>query len=228
MKPTTPPTPWNKRLLESTRGRIVALLRRAARTVNELAETLDLTDNAVRAHLTTLERDGLVQQSGVRRGPRKPHQAYTLTPEAEQLFPKAYGPVLHELLDVLAERLTLQEREDALREVGRRLAAQHLSRRPRGSDSDSNGGTMAARLQQAVALLGELGGLAEAGTGEGGQVVIRGYSCPLAAAVPGYPEVCRLAETLLAEVVGAPVQERCEREASPLRCCFEVQAAETG
>ena len=35
-----------------------------------LADALGLTDNAVRAHLFAVERDGLVRPSGTRRGPR--------------------------------------------------------------------------------------------------------------------------------------------------------------
>ena len=34
---------------------------------------------------------------------------------------------------------------------------------------------------------------------------------PLAAVVPGHPEVCRLAASLLTELVGVPVQEHCDR-----------------
>lgn len=59
---------WNQRFLSSTRGQIILLLRRKSRTVEGLAQELRLTDNAVRAHLATLERDGLVLQRGVRRG----------------------------------------------------------------------------------------------------------------------------------------------------------------
>src|SRR5437660_5275336 len=93
---------WNQRFFASTRGRIVMLLRRSSRTVDELALDLSLTDNAVRAHLATLERDGLVHQSGARRGGSKPASLYALSAEAEQLFPRAYASVLHHLLDVLA------------------------------------------------------------------------------------------------------------------------------
>jgi len=57
-------TGWRARLMESTRGKILDLLRSKERTVNELAAALGLTDNAVRAHLLSLERDGLVHQSG--------------------------------------------------------------------------------------------------------------------------------------------------------------------
>ena len=79
----------DERFFESTRGQIVTLLRSSACTVEDLAEELKLTDNAVRAHLATLERDGLIRQSGLRRGPRKPHFTYVLTDEADKLFPKA-------------------------------------------------------------------------------------------------------------------------------------------
>ena len=61
----------DKRFFESTRGQIVTILRASPCTVEELAGKLELTNNAVRAHLLTLERDGLVRQSGLRRGPRK-------------------------------------------------------------------------------------------------------------------------------------------------------------
>src|SRR5438067_2004438 len=92
------------RFWASTRGQILDLLRRGTETVNDLAAALGLTDNAVRAHLTALERDGLVRPSGTRRGPRKPTVTYALSPEAEQLFPKEYGPILRQLLDVLKDR----------------------------------------------------------------------------------------------------------------------------
>src|SRR5947209_17642929 len=115
-------TTWNSRFFASTRGKIVTLLRRASRTVDELAQALDLTDNAVRAHLATLERDGFVQQRGERRGSGKPAYVYDLAPQAEQLFPKAYGPVLHQLQAVLSARMSPEELEAALREAGRGIA----------------------------------------------------------------------------------------------------------
>ena len=48
-----------------------------------------------------------------------------------------------------------------------------------------------ARLEGAVAMLDELGGLAEIEEREGG-LVIRGYGCPLAAVIPDHPEACRI------------------------------------
>ncbi len=52
-------TKLGQNFFKSTRGQIVGLLRRGVGTVEELASELEVTDNAVRAHLATLERDGL-------------------------------------------------------------------------------------------------------------------------------------------------------------------------
>jgi predicted ArsR family transcriptional regulator len=205
-------TKHDQRFFDSTRGRVVNLLRGGVSTVEELAQRLELTDNAVRAHLVTLERDGLVQQSGVRRGARKPHFTYSLTSAAEKLFPKAYDALFNQLLVVLKERLDEQEIETVLREVGSSLAAGAAS----GHEDD-----LGSRVQKALKVLAAIGGAAEVEQLED-KFVIQSSGCPLAAAVSVHPEVCRLAETLISEIVKAPVQECCDRESNP-RCRFEIK-----
>ena len=202
----------DKRFFESTRGQIVTILRGSPCTVDELAGKLELTDNAVRAHLLSLERDGLVRQGGLRRGPRKPHFTYELTPEADALFPKAYDALLNQLIAVLKSRLTPAEIEDVLREVGRAVAADA----PEALDLDS-------RLKIAVKVLESIGGAAEIERDEE-RIMIAATGCPLAAAVMVHPEVCRLAETLVAEIVKVPVEEKCDREGRP-KCRFEIKNA---
>src|SRR5829696_4522956 len=143
----------DKRFFDSTRGQIVTLLRSAPSTVEELAGKLNLTDNGVRAHLATLERDGLVKQSGLRRGPRKPHFTYVLTEEADRLFPKAYDALLNQLIAVLKTRLDPIQIEEVLREVGRAVAADVAP----GKDGSIDG-----RVQTALKVLEAIGGAAEA------------------------------------------------------------------
>ena len=76
------------------------------------------------------------------------------------------------------------------------------------------------RLQKGLAALEAIGGAARIEK-DGGKCVIRSEGCPLAAAVTEHPEVCRLAETLLSEIIGTEVREQCDREGSP-RCRFEI------
>lgn len=205
-------TPWDQRFFTSSRGQIVALLRRSARTVEELAKALDLTLNAVRVHLAALGRDGLVQQRGTvsRSTSGKPAYVYELTPAAENLFPKAYEPMLRELLGVLGEQLTSEESRALLSRVGRRMA--------RGRTVAQGG--LSAQLEACVEILNNLGGLAEVEE-RNGTFIIRSYNCPASAVVVEHPEVCRVMETLLNELMDAAVSEHCDREGRP-QCCFEA------
>lgn len=198
---------WDRRFFSTTRGRIVALLRRASATVDELAGSLGLTDNAVRAQLVTLERDGLVAAGEARRGVSKPAIAYALTSEAERLFARGYAPLLDALLAELGEEREPGGMESTLRAAGRRLAA--------GADA---AGPIEARLATAVGVLNGLGGCAEWQIDDG-RAIIRGYGCPLAEVTARHPEVCVLAEELVGAVIGVPMQERCERGGHP-RCHF--------
>ena len=209
-------TKFDTRFFDSTRGRLVTLLRGTTKTVNELAEELELTDNAVRAHLLSLERDGLIKQSGIQRGTRKPHFAYQLTEEAEQLFPKAYDALLNQLIAVLKGQLTPSALEEVLREVGHSLADDQAASKKNGD--------MESRIARALAALESIGGAARVEK-KNEALVIRSESCPLATAVAAHPEVCRLAETLLSDIAGVEVREHCDREGSP-RCRFEVIGSE--
>jgi predicted ArsR family transcriptional regulator len=205
------PTKLDKRFFDSSRGRIVTSLRGSAKTVNELAAELALTDNAVRAHLLSLERDGLIKQQGVQRGTRKPHFTYELTSEADSLFPKAYDALLNQLITALKGRLTPAALDQVLREVGRSLAA--------NANSDRKD-DLETRVGNALTALEAIGGAARSEK-EGDKLVIRSGSCPLATAVAQHPEVCRLTEALLSEIIGQTVRERCDRTGPP-RCAFEI------
>lgn len=205
--------PITQRFHESTRGRIVALLRARSRTVDELAGELGLTDNAVRPHLMALERDGMVRQVGVRRGEGagKPAVLFELHPDAEPMLSRAYAPVLSALLEVLTEELSTTQTRKVLRETGKRLAAA-VGRAP---------GDLKARARAAAAVLTALGGAVHVEERRG-SVTLRGAACPLATAVRRSPHVCGAVESLVAEVSGARVTECCDRSDRP-HCCFELR-----
>lgn len=193
-----------------TAGCLAGLLRVREHTVDELASALGLTGNAVRLHLTRLEKDHLVRRVGLRPGVSRPSVVYALTPECELLYSRAYVPVLTQLLHVLATKLGRAKFDALLRQVGREL----MAGRPRPT------GALRQRAEQGSALLNELGGLTHVAR-ERGTLVIRGDSCPLAAATRDHPEACSAVESLLIAFVDAPVRSCCEREGG-MRCCFTI------
>ena len=200
----------SQRFFDSTRGRIVSYLRGSQATVNELSEHLELTDNAVRAHLLTLERDGLVKQSGMRKGARKPHFAYELTSEGEHLFPKAYDALLNQFIRVFKDRLSPKAFTEALNAVGRSLAADQKTTARKVS--------LERRVQSALSTLEAIGGNPRLER-RNEALIITSQNCPLAAIVAEHPESCQMVETLISELVGVEVEEQCNRTDTP-RCCF--------
>ncbi len=207
---------WEKSVGGAVRGRIIALLRRKERSVEELASELGVTDNAVRAQLQSLERDGVVHQSGIRREGTvgKPPTMFAISPAAESLFSSAYAPVLRALLASLETRLDHQQLDDVFREVGRRLA-ENIEVGGGELPNDAEG-----RARAAAAVLTALG--AEIDVERAGDAyVLRGHACPLSDAVRAQPKVCHAIEELVAGVTGTAVRQCCDRAGQP-KCCFEV------
>jgi predicted ArsR family transcriptional regulator len=190
---------------------MLELLRRGAMTVDELAVALDVTRTAVRGQLATLQHDGLVEERDSRRGTSKPSRTYGVTTQGELLFSRAYIPILTQLLHVLSRRLSPEEFDSVMHEVGRGMMADRAP--PRGS--------LRERVVGASSLLNELGGLSDVDE-EDGLYVIRSHGCPIAAATAEHPQACNALESLLSEFVGAKVLKCCDRYDRE-RCCFEIR-----
>lgn len=208
--------PIGRSSLAGTRGRIIDLIRRSPSSVTEIASQLGLSYNAVRTHLTALERDGLIVRGGLRRGETRPFTVYELAAGVDDALSRAYMPFASHLMRALGERLSDAALGDLMRDVGRRLAREWPRTR----------GPLAKRVDAASALLQELGAPNEVERMPAA-LRIRGYGCLLAAAVHDQPHVCHAMESLLEELIGVPVRECCERGAHP-RCCFEVQVPARG
>lgn len=194
----------------TTTGRILTLLRRQKQTVDDLAATLSLSDNAVRNQIYSLERDGLVTVDGTRRGSGKPAWVYGLSPEADRLFPKPYALILDHLLDAMDERMPAAEVQATLEDVGRRMAD---AVGPLPEDET-------AMFAAVVSAFADIGGLAEIETLDDGHA-IQGFDCPMSRTVSGHPHACQILQSMLETLLDRPVTEACDRSSSP-RCRFLV------
>src|SRR4030081_3041120 len=192
---------WQRQFGKSTRGRVVALLRRGERSVEELAQALGLTDNAVRAQLALLEREGVVRSVGIRRDGTvgKPAPLFGVAPAAAALFSSAYAPMLSALLAELGERMPPRQLVALLRSAGRRLAPTL----PASATFDDPARASAAYLT----ALGADADLVQTSAG----YEIRGHGCVLSDAVATCPATCQAVEELLSDVTGTTVRERCDR-----------------
>lgn len=193
---------------------VLEAVRRGHRTVNALANELGVTDNAVRLHLTALERDGLVARSGTLRSGRagQPAAEYDLTTAGELALSRAYPSALTALVSALAERLDGRSMRAIFADAGRRLA-EVASPAPAA-------GTFAERAEACASLLETLGGSVSL-TASRREALIKGAGCPLAAAVREEPATCVLVEALLAKHGNVDVTQVCEHGDRP-QCRFRL------
>lgn len=201
--------------LGRTRGELLRLLRRSALSVNELAAALGITDNAVRTHLAAMQRDGMVQPAGLERlTGGKPAQLFEITEQAEEMYPKAYAVVLGGMIQLLEERDGREAVVALLRALGARA----------GGAAKITAADTVTRVQAAGGALRQLGGDVEVVRTDGGWR-IQGFGCPLSGVVGEHEELCKMVESLVAEISGQPVRECCDRSGRP-RCAFAVEAGD--
>jgi len=204
---------WLERLAGGTRLQILQLLLASDRTVQEIAEEIGVSANAIRGHMTSMASDGLVVEAGVRRDTGgKPAVEYAISELADELFPKAYAGVLEGLLAVLEERLGADEVRDILRVVGERSA----------TPADGN---PEERVGVAVEVLRSLGATVEARPTDGG-FMIESCNCVVSAVSRNDPKICSLAEAAVGTITGGRVHEVCRRNGRP-RCAFQVDFPES-
>jgi DeoR family transcriptional regulator, suf operon transcriptional repressor len=202
-----------KQFFETTRGRIVALLRRGPMTTDEIAAELDVTPNAIRAHITSMEADRILARVGRRAGATRPSQLFELTADVEQLLSRAYIPLLTQIVQVVTTTMSDEALDRVMRQAGKSLAHEL-------TDGKRLTGSRTRRVARASELMNEeLGAVTY--VEHDGQLRILGRGCPLAALTGKHPAVCRAIESLLAEILNTPVHECCDRGGRP-RCCFEV------
>lgn len=158
-------------------------------TVQALADALTISRNAVRQHVTALERDGLVAKGVTQPSGGRPEQLYVLTAEGNERFPRQYSwfsELLLQMLEAQAGRAGLAEK---LAAMGRSVAASLEARLTDGSGSR-------ARLAALAEIMREIGYDAAATTGHGEQV-IEAHNCVFHKLAATCPEVCSFDLALL-------------------------------
>ncbi len=176
-----------------TRRMILNLLKTApARTVAEMAQQLELTEMAIRRHLNVMEKEGIVKYTLVRQAIGRPLKMYSLTPKAEEYFPKNYKNLALELLDELGQsqpelvrELFEKRMERMLNQYKPRMTKKRLSERV----------VELAKIQNASGYMAEWEQLGD------GTYALKEFNCPISQIANVYHEACdcelKLFETLL-------------------------------
>jgi len=199
----------------STRMEVLELLRRRGHASAEsMASDLAITPNAVRQHLTNLERDGFVVSKPERKRRGRPSLVFSLTERADSVFPKRYG----QLATMVLQEVQEMGGPGALDEVFERVAKRHaetIAPTLEGADFDE-------KLTRVVAWIRRAGTLAEqTETPEGVKVII--HNCPFRNTALKFPQVCTITPHLISQLLGAPVSQADSIHRHDPYCSFVVQ-----
>jgi len=206
------------RFFQSTRGKIVSeLRRRGSASATDLARSFGLSPNAVRQQLMVLERDGLVAETPVRRGPTKPTYEFSLTADAEKLFPQAYDKML---------TAVLREVRTQFGSAGVESVFDGLSRR---AVERARLAVTATQPEQKVAQLTDMlrksGVVAEYSLIDGGYA-LHEHNCPYSSAAKEHPEVCQVIHHVFDETLGGTHAQTESLANGGKECRFELHPAE--
>lgn len=206
------------RFFQSTRGKIVAQLReRGTASAAELAALFGLSPNAVRQQLVVLERDGLVAEQAVRRGPTKPTLEFSLTPKADSLFPQQYDKMLSAVLREVKEHYGAPAVQAIFEQIARR-AVDKTKTKVTATDAEG-------KVAQLTQVLRDRGVVAEYSLVDGG-FLLQEHTCPYSGVVQEHPEVCSVIHQVIDETIGGEHEQIESLATGGKSCTFQLKGVE--
>lgn len=201
----------------STRKTIMTMLKTDAPLhVGEMARRLGITEMAVRRHLHTLERDGLIESTLVRQPMGRPMHVYRLTESADDLFPKNYHLLALDLLTELSEDEG-EERIDRLFEKRRDKLLNKYAKSMEGKPLDAKVAAL-AEIQNANGYMVEW---EETSTGA---YKLEEYNCPIAQVARQFNQACRCELQLFERLLGADVERTECLAKGGGKCVYVIQS----
>lgn len=179
------------------RQRVLARLKEhGPATVEELARQLTVVPVTVRAHLRALAEQGLVQAQPERGRVGRPRQVFSLTADADRLYPNRYAGFAADLLDSLQSLTGARGVEQLLDVAAARQAGEYAGQ--------VRGRSLAERVPLVAQALREESGLAD-WMEVGDQFIIRDLHCPYGDLARGRPDICRYHTQVVTRLLGEPV-----------------------
>jgi len=208
-------------LPEGRRNVLYAVRRRGEATAEQVAATLGMTVSGARQHLSALVDVGLAEAAEAaepsgKRGRRT--LVYSVTPEGDALFPKAYGELTNELLGFLDDEAP----ETVDRLFVRRRDARTTNALARLAPLDD----LAAKVDELTRILDEDGYLASWSEEPDGSFLIVEHNCAIWAVASRYGQACSSEiDFIRAALAPATVERTSHMVQGDRRCAYRVTPA---
>jgi len=212
----------SERALSDARRRVVDHLKlQAPARPRELAEALGLTEAAVRQHLQALEAAGLALPAKTSTGARgRPSMAWSLTAEADALFPDRHGELTVGILEAPRSALGEKGLEKVVAARTRQQVELYRSVVPRT-------GSLRSRVEALAEQRTREGYMAEVVQEKRGQFLLMEHHCPICEAARSCLGLCSSELEVFERVLGEDAHlERTEHLLSGARrCVYRIRKA---
>jgi predicted ArsR family transcriptional regulator len=176
------------------------LRNKSGASVDELAQAVGVTRTAVRQHLASLMRDGLIAPGTERASGGRPQRLFILTEEGKEAFPRHYSW----FAQLLVEEITKEHGAAGLRtRLGRIAAAVVAEMRQQHSTQNASS---RERIETFAGVMDELGYDARARQEPGGLPAIEADNCVFHELATRHPEICQFDLALLSGYTGNKVE----------------------
>ena len=207
----------------STRSQLLQMLKTEGNcSTGDMAKAVGITEMAIRRHVQAMERDGLIRSALVRQPMGRPCYRYSLTEQADDLFPKNYSQLTLDLFEELEQESGGAGMIERMFE-GRR---DKLEARFRDRMADR---TLEERVAELSEIQNDSGYMARWAADEREPDVyqLHEYNCPVAQVANKYRQACHCELQLFERLLGAEVERtECLADGGQ-RCTYAIRKSRT-
>ncbi len=181
----------------ATRSKILALIKsEEATTVKEIAEILNISQVAVRQHVTILLEENLVDMEPIRSRPGRPQHKFAITAQGDEQFPRCYDRISLDLLNELQD----WQGEEAVTTLFQRQSERILQRITAAAGDSADVSNVLSSL---ASDLNERGFMTEVCMSDRGTAELVYRNCAACSVAQKHPNICCAGHAqLLGQIVG--------------------------
>jgi predicted ArsR family transcriptional regulator len=176
------------------------LKKQGEMTVAQLSGLLNVTEMAVRRHLTHLQGNGLVESRLVKQTRGRPNYFYRLGKQANSLFPSGTESLAKDLLQIVQDELGAKGVTELLKKRND-LLVKKLKTRLENKD-------LSERIAEVAKFFSDEGYMTEWERLPDGNFVMYQKNCALHELASEYRQICALEPKLIEELLGTKISRK--------------------
>jgi predicted ArsR family transcriptional regulator len=189
-------------------------------SMDQLAQELSISRNAVNQHLASLEKQHYVEIAMRQSTGGRPGRVYLLSASGLELFPRHYSLFSRLLLRLIQQKLGDKTLKECLSDLGEQLSQEYKSRVMQKS-------SLAEQIEEVKLIMYELGYETEMDREQSSPLEIVASNCVFHELAKGCKEVCELDISLISTLLNAKVEHKECMVRGGQHCRFAITQAIT-